>query len=91
MLTFIDFEASFVMLFNDKVSKNSPKKGNRLIDFEPFSIQLLFVNLFKRPILKVLVILSVKNKALLALKIDITKSQSDYISPLPCLYYHRIA
>ena len=25
MLSFIDFEASFVMLFNDKVGKNAPK------------------------------------------------------------------
>ena len=46
---FTDFEASFVILSNDKASKNTPI-GNRLKDFEPFSIQLLFVNFFKSPL-----------------------------------------
>ena len=51
MLSFIDFEASFVILFNDKVSKNAPKHEKEgLINLKLFSNQLFFANFFQCPI-----------------------------------------
>ena len=48
VLNFTDLEASFVILYNGKISKNAPK--HEIVDFEPFSIQLFFINFYKRPI-----------------------------------------
>ena len=49
VVSFINFEASFVTLFRVKVIKKAPNH-KILTDFEPFPIQLFFVNLFHRPI-----------------------------------------
>ena len=44
LISFTDFETTFVISFRYKVSKNAPKSWNNMIDFEPFSIQLFVIS-----------------------------------------------